>query len=214
MIKEWAEDIRIKTKNMNREQTAEYIRNYYWYHILLSVLALGLTILLAYHLTWGRQRTDFTLVIINQKVDFSRDEEIRDAFSKSSGIRDKYIHIDSDYLISYDDVKLEGVNVSHLEKFFFNWSSKDLDAVVMPESFYASCTRQKAAFTELSSVWQDFMPLSSMFQQDGENIGVYLEDTKLARYLVSSKDDPVVVLFPVDTKHEEAREKFLQYILE
>ena len=45
MIKEWAEDIRSKTKNMSKEQRAEYVMTYYWYHILLGALFLGLALM-------------------------------------------------------------------------------------------------------------------------------------------------------------------------
>lgn len=89
MIREWVEDIRIKTKDMGLGQKAEYVLNYYWYHILLSVLALGILLLGIYHITWGKKMVEFSLVLVNQDINYKRDREICKEFAAASGIREK-----------------------------------------------------------------------------------------------------------------------------
>ena len=38
---------------MTRKKKLEYIVDYYWYHILIAAIGLGLFILLIYHIGWG-----------------------------------------------------------------------------------------------------------------------------------------------------------------
>ena len=60
-------------------------------------------------------------------------------FSKASGIDVNRMDINSDYNISYGDMHLEGINESSYEKFFLKWQNGELDAVILPESFYEYC---------------------------------------------------------------------------
>lgn len=53
MVRKWISDIREKTKDMDRQQAAEYVLTYYWYHMLLTAVSLGLVILVIYHIGWG-----------------------------------------------------------------------------------------------------------------------------------------------------------------
>lgn len=56
MLKKWIKDIRVKTKNMDRKETIEYIAAYYWYHILIAAVVLIIISIAVYHLAWGKQK--------------------------------------------------------------------------------------------------------------------------------------------------------------
>lgn len=187
----WIADIREKTKDMNKNQKIEYICNYYWYHILIGCILLGLLLLLIYHIGWGKKEKDFSCVIVNQEIDLKRDRELSESFGEFSGLDKKKISIDSDYQISYGDKILEGVNESSYEKFFFHWSSGETDAMIMPESFYEYCIKQNGEFS-------------------GEKL--YLKDTWLKEILRDDERDPVLVVFAAQSKHKEACRSFVEYV--
>lgn len=190
-MKKWIKDIREKTKDMNREQTIEYICNYYWYHILIGCILLGLVLLLIYHIGWGKKEKEFSCVIVNQEIDFKRDRELSEDFCEFAGLDKKKVSIDSDYQISYADKELEGVNESSYEKFFFNWSAGEIDAMIMPESFYKYCLRQNGEFAEER---------------------IYVKDTRLKDILRDDTEDPVLLVFAAQTRHEDNCSLFLKYV--
>lgn len=217
MIKKWAEDIRTKTENMTRQQKTEYVLTYYWYHILLTALAVGILILCVYHVLSQNQKAAFTVVIVNQKIDYSRDQAVAEEFAAYADIQADRLTIDSDYQISYDGVKLEGINESSFDKFFFNWSAGVLDAIVMPESFFRYCIRQNGEMTELDE-WLAKDELERMSSQilehDGKRQGIYLENTWLASLFTDNPDDRLILVFPSNGKHGDMCGLFLDCMLD
>lgn len=216
MMKKWADDIRQKTEGMDWRQRGEYIGTYYWYHILIGLLLLGLCLLVIYHINWGKQERAFSLALVNQEIDFDRDRVIQEKFSEFSGISEKEILVNSDYLISYEGMKLKEVNESSYEKFFFNWSAGELDAVIMTESFYEYCKTQGGEFAGLSEFLEEetIRGQEKLFYQDkGIATGIYVAQTKLARYLICEGEDDVLLVFPKETRHRAADKKFLEYLL-
>lgn len=224
-MKNWANDIRTKTKHMDRNAKTEYILNYYWYHILLGFLTLGLLILGVYHITWGKKRTELSLVIVNQEINAKRDKQLRDDFADFSAIPKKQVQVDSDYMISYADVQLEGINESSYEKFFFGWSAGAIDAVIMPESFYHYCQEQNGRFLPLTQLADCVRPESKdrseskdpsdsenqFLKEDGICYGVYVEQSNLSAYFIDNANDPYVLVFPTEAKHQKAAGRFLEY---
>lgn len=191
MMKKWIADIREKTKDMSRSQKIEYIRNYYWYHILIGCILLGLSVLFIWHIGWGKKEEAFSCVIVNQKTDYERDSSLARKFSAYAGLEEEEVSVDSDYQISYGDKKLEGVNESSYEKFFFNWSAGVTDAMIMPESFYDYCILQGGVFTE------DKIPI---------------KETRLRDVFEEEEGDPVVLVFAADSRHKKACGLFLDYL--
>lgn len=232
MIRKWAEDIKVKTRDMDRDAKVEYVMNYYWYHILLGALMMGLLILGIYHVTWGKKKIDFSMVIVNQEINYARDEGIQDAFAEFAGLPSKHVQVDSDYMISYDGVRLEGINESSFEKFFFSWAAGSIDAIVMPESFYRYCKEQNGTFVELEELLaaagadgQGGISAETaeavqngqkkiFLQEDERCMGVYVEETGLSEYFIHDEQDPYVLVFPTDLTHKGAAGKFLEYALE
>lgn len=192
-MRKWIEDIRQKTADMDRKQAFGYIAGYYWYHILIVFIMMGIMILLVYHIGWGDRRKEFTCVIINQETDYARDKRLAKEFGAFSDRKADEILIDSDYQISYGDKQLESIKESSYEKFFFNWQAKEIDAMVMPQSFYDYCLDQGGEFME-------------------EKIPV--EATRLGDLLTEEDADPVYLVFAADTKHKKACAQFREYLCE
>lgn len=176
---------------MTRKKKLEYIVDYYWYHILIAAIGLGLFILLIYHIGWGSRSKEFTCVLVNQEVDYARDQKLAEQFGAYAGIESEKILIDSDYQISYRDKQLESVKESSYEKFFFNWQAGEIDAMIIPESFYEFCLDLGGEFMEKM---------------------IPVRETKIKGTLAEEKDDPVYLMFAADTEHKSACELFENYL--
>lgn len=223
MFKKWIEDIRVKTKNMDRKGTIEYIAAYYWYHILTAAIVLVLISITVYHLAWGRQKKSFTLAIVNQQIDYERDERLLNQFSESSGIKSRKLSVDSDYLFSYGDIKLEGVNENSFEKFFLGWSSGFIDAAVIPESLYRYCISQDGVFTGLEEICPDILQKDNeererreacLYIDDGKYTGIYIEKTKFAKdFIIDSSDPAILVFLENNNSHMAQCRKFIKFVL-
>lgn len=217
MFKKWIEDIRGKTENMGGRQKAEYVLAYYWYHILIAAVLCAIVALLVYHLAWGKQKAVFSLAIVNQEIDYARDERLLGQYAESSGISSRRISVDSDYLLSYDNVKLTGVKESSFEKFFLSWSVGGIDAAIMPVSFYQYCKGKDGDFAGLEEILQEGMAGRDgcVYQDNGKNMGIYIEETKLAGDFKMSDEDPVILVFlKSGSRHQEECRGFLEFVLE
>lgn len=220
MIRKWITDIREKTENMSREQAIEYVRNYYWYHILIVAVFLGIFMLLIYHVGWGDRTKEFYCVLVNQKIDFERDEELAHGFAESSGIREKKVSVNSDYQISYPGNKLEDINESSYEKFFFNWAAGDVDAVIMPESFYRYCKEQEGEFADLKR-WAENSGMdaealiedSVLYEEQGSFPALYIKKTCLSDFVEDRDEDPVLLVFPRNSDNGKNSRIFFNYVL-
>ena len=220
MINKWITDIREKTKDMSREQVFEYIRNYYWYHILIICLLFGLLILVIYHIGWGDRKKDFYCARVNQRIDFDRDRQIAQDFASESGIKEKRISVNSDYLISYPGNELEEINESSYEKFFFNWAKGDIDAVIMTESFYRYCLEQEGEFMDLKSWIEEggmdaaaLIEDSVLYEEQGSFPALYINKTCLSDLVEDGEEDPVLLAFPKASDHGKNGRKFFDYVL-
>ena len=216
MLKKWIEDIRVKTKNMDGRQKAEYILAYYWYHILIAVLLLAIICLLIYHLAWGRQKTVFSLAIVNQEIDYARDEKLLGQYAESSGISRKLLSFDSDYILSYDDVKFEGTQESSFEKFFLSWSVGAIDAAVMPVSFYLYCKEKDGEFVGIEEILPDAVVSrrDCLYQDNGKYMGVYVGETGIAEnFRLDDKDSVILVFLRNSNKSLEECRRFLEFVL-
>lgn len=202
-------DIKEKTSNMTRRETWSYILTYYWYHILGSVSIIALILLFGIHYLTGNQHPVFTCVMVNQEVDSVRDKSIENTFSAYAELPSKRVVVDSGYNFSYGTLKLEGVNESAYERFFFQWQNKELDAVVMPESFYEYCRELGGEFRELDGIKE------GTFQRymDGDScIALVLGNDSLSEKISGKTDEKLLLVFPKTGKHEESCHVFVKYL--
>lgn len=186
-MKSWILDIKNKTKDMDMPHTIEYIANYYWYHILLFILFLTISGIFIYHIFLGNTEKDFNCVIVNQEIDYDRDKQLANDFATFTNQNSNKISIDSDYVFSYDNVKYESANESSYEKFFFNWSAGEIDAMIIPSSFYTHCKNLGGEF---------------LFEE------IPIKNTILAKYF-KTDDEDYFLLFPSNTKHVNECNLFL-----
>ncbi len=209
-------EISRKTEGMNQSQKWEYIFTYYWYHILLIVLGIGIFVLLVRHLFFQKPPKEFVCVMINQAIRYERDEMLQEEFSKILKVPSDRVLIDSDYVFSYEGKQLEGANESSYEKFFFRWAVKELDAVVMPESFYRHCRELEYEFMDLDfllteeeiTLWK-----KQMLFEDGRYKGLYLSDSYFMSYLNQEEEDPLLLVFLTGETHLKAKQKFLKFAM-
>ena len=155
MIRWWKgilKDIQDKTGQMDKDQKLEYIFTYYWYHILIAAIGLGIFVLLIYHIFFGEKPKEFTCVMVNQAIDYERDERLLEDFAADSGILAERISIDSNYVFSYVGKQLEGANESSYDKFFFGMGAGELNAAVIPESFYRYCMELEYEFVNIGDM--------------------------------------------------------------
>lgn len=210
-MRNYIREIRENTAGMQRQEKAEYILTYYWYHILGLAAAVGLVLFLIIHFGFREAPPLFTCVMVNQEINFARDEEMEEGFAGMSGIDKERLEINSDFNISYKDTKLEGVNESSYEKFFFKWQNKELDAVIMPESFFEYCKELGGGFYSLDRWDTEGLPI---YASDGVPMAVKAEETGLADYLENGADETLLLVFPDTGQHLEECGEFLKFIQE
>ena len=209
-IQKCISDIRTKTAKMNRGESIAYVITYYWYHILLTVAFVGLFLFLIIHFAFGNRKPVFTCVLVNQEINYSRDGELENAFADFAEAKANRIDIDSNYNMSYGDVKLEGVNESSYEKFFFKWRNKELDAVILPESFYRFCKEMGGEYRGLDELDTGDLPL---YEDGGEHTGILIDETGFGeKWITNETGEKLLLVFPGDGKHEEMCQKFLDFV--
>lgn len=101
---------------------------------MLGILAvLVLLIFLVVHFAFQEEKPFFKCALVNQKIDSDRDVVLSEEFATFLGLDAKRIVFDSDYVISYKEAeeKQDAGNESGFDKFFFQWSKGELDAVIL-----------------------------------------------------------------------------------
>lgn len=209
MGKYW-KDIREKTSGMSRQEACSYVLTYYWYHILITVSIIALIFLFFTHYAFGNKKPLFTCIIVNQEMDTARDGRLAERFAKETGLPEKQVVIDSDYNFSYDDLKLEGVNEGSYEKFFFQWRNEEIDAVILPESFYRHCRKMGGEFRVLEE--SDIKGFEA-YMDEGQRRAVILGADSFMEKVTGKQDEKLLLAFPSSGKHTEESREFLDYIL-
>lgn len=149
MIKKYIDDIREKTSDMTVKEKTAYIIAYYWYHILGTVFIIALIFLFTAHYCFGNKKPVFMCSIVNQNIDESQTGDMAESFAEKFDLPVSQVVISADYIFSYGNVILKNVNESSYEKFFFQWRNKEIDAVILSESFYLYIKDMGGEFKEL-----------------------------------------------------------------
>ena len=200
MLKRWISDIREKTSEMGRREKLSYVMTYYWYHMLIAVAVVALIVLFGSRFALKKE-PEFTCVAVNQWMDAAWEKDIAEGFSKESGVEPDRIVVDSSYHFSYDDVKLENVNESSYEKFFLKWQNGELDAVILPESFYKHCIEMSGRFLEVDEMDTGGLEL---YEDRGKHTAVVLD--------TDSDGEALLLAFPSSGTHKETCSKFLSFM--
>ncbi len=201
--------IRENTAGMTGREKAEYIGAYYWYHILGLAAALGLVLFLILHFGFREAPPAFTCVLVNQDINFARDQKLGEDFARAAGLSADQVEVDSDFNLSYGNIQLEGVNESSYEKFFFKWRNQELDAVLMPESFYEYCKELGGAFYSLEQWDIQGLPV---YEESGAPAAIKAEKTGLAEYLNNETGEALLLAFPDTGKNQEQCGAFLEFL--
>lgn len=204
MIREWIRDIRDKTKDMNRQKTIEYIADYYRVHITLLCLALVVTVTVVYNFTAGRRTIAFDCAIVNTQTDDERDAKLEKEIAEVLGIKSGNVRVDSAYQVATaksetnDRIQTGGTDYSGYDKFFFELGNRELDVVIMPKSLMEYCTELGEELNTIGGSGKTWM---------------YLSDTVLRDEVSEDPDDPMVIVFPKDSRGEENASVFCQKYL-
>lgn len=201
MVKEWIRDIREKTENMGRDEKIRYIADYYWGHIALCCLIVFIAFLLVYNFTLGRHTVSLECAIVNTQTDDERDEKLERQIADTLGLKEQEVQVDSAYQVEVQDQKKTegGTDYSGYDKFFFELGNRELDIVVMPESLMQYCTELGEELNEIGSEGKTW---------------VYLKDTAIGNDVTENKGDPMVVVFPKNSRHEANASQLCESLLE
>lgn len=206
-MKKYIEDIREKTSGMSRKEACAYVWTYYWYHIAGILAIIALTLLFTAHYAFGNKKPVFTCILVNQEADSAGVQEAEKEFAEYAGLPREQVVISSDYTFSYDEVRLEGVNEGSYEKFFFQWRNEEIDAVIIPESFYQHIREMGGVFRTLEET-EGLAP----YLDDGVCTAVLLGYDTFTEKVSGKKDEKLLLAFPDTGKHEEECRSFLQYL--
>lgn len=211
-MKNYVREIGAKTAGMSAKDRVSYVFAYYWYHMLGFIAGIGLSLFLILHsavVLTGAERPEFTCVLVNQEINPERDKEIGRSFAEAAGKNAEKITVDSDYNISYGSIKLEGANESSYEKFFFRWRNEELDAVILPESFYEYIKSLGGTCSDLGGFETGGLPL---YEDEGTAAAVLIEETEIRELLVNETGERLLLIFPQNSGHREACQEFLYFL--
>lgn len=208
-MKKYIEDIREKTSGMTRKEKGAYIWTYYWYHILGILSIITLILLFVLHYGFGNKKPVFTCVLVNQETGTSQTQDMAENFAGKYGLPVKQVVISADYTFSYGDVILEGVNESSYGKFFFQWRNKEIDAVILPESFYLYVKEMGGEFKELDEeLVENFIP----YMDNCVCTAIVLGNDSFTEKISGKKDEKLLLAFPETGIHTKECEMFLEFL--
>ena len=204
--------IKDNTKDMNRKETVQYIFTYYWYHMLGVLAVLALLIFLVVHFAFPEEKPFFKCALVNQKIDSDRDVVLSEEFATFSGLDAKRIVFDSDYVIFYKETeeKQDAENESGFDKFFFQWSKGELDAVILTKDFLEYCTSVGGEYYSADELETKDLNLC----EAGGTKAIDLTGTKLESELDGTEKEDLVLVFPATGIHKEMCQKYIDFLSE
>ena len=208
-MKEYIAEIKEKTSGMSKKEVCIYVMEYYWYHILGITATIALVLLFVSHYASGNEKPVFTCVLINQETGIEEAQEMAKDFAISSGLPEEQVIISPDYTFSYGNVLLEGVNESSYEKFFFQLGNNEIDAIVMPESFYLYIREMGGMFQKLD---KKMVKEFETYTDNGICTAVVLGKDSFTEKVIGKKDEKLLLAFPDNSRHKEECGQFLRFI--
>lgn len=210
-LRRYLDDIKEKTVGTSRREKVSYVFTYYWYHILIIISIIVLIFFTVRFYVFGNQKPEFTCILVNQEMDDDRDARIAQIFAEENGLDPERVIVDSDYVFSYGDVRLQGVNESSYDKFFLKWGNEEIDAVILSESMYEFCREMQGEFRRLEDM--DTSGFET-YTDGGEVTAVVLGIDKFMEEATGTTEEKMLLAFPDNGKHAELCDDFLQCIIE
>ena len=180
---------------------------------MLGVLAvLALLIFLVVHFAFPEEKPFFKCALVNQKIDSDRDVVLSEEFATFSGLDAKRIVFDSDYVISYKEAeeKQDAGNESGFDKFFFQWSKGELDAVILTKDFLKYCTSVGGEYYSAD----EFEIKDLNLCEAGGTKAIDLTGTKLESELDGTEKEDIVLVFTATGIHKEMCQKYIDFLSE
>lgn len=180
---------------------------------MLGILAvLALLIFLVVHFAFPEEKPFFKCALVNQKIDSDRDVVLSEEFATFSGLDAKRIVFDSDYVISYKEAeeKQDAGNESGFDKFFFQWSKGELDAVILTKDFLKYCTSVGGEYCSAD----EFETKDLNLCEAGGIKAIDLTGTKLESELDGTEKEDLVLVFTATGIHKEMCQKYIDFLSE
>ena len=180
---------------------------------MLGILAvLALLIFLVVHFAFPEEKPFFKCVLVNQKIDSDRDVVLSEEFATFSGLDAKRIVFDSDYVISYKktEEKQDAGNESGFDKFFFQWSKGELDAVILTKDFLKYCTSVGGEYYSAD----EFETKDLNLCEAGGSKAIDLTGTNLESELDGTEKEDLVLVFTATGIHKEMWQKYIDFLSE
>ena len=155
---------------------------------MLGILAvLALLIFLVVHFAFPEEKPFFKCALVNQKID-------------------------SDYVISYKEAeeKQDAGNESGFDKFFFQWSKGELDAVILTKDFLKYCTSAGGEYYSAD----EFETKDLNLCEAGGTKAIDLTGTKLESELDGTEKEDLVLVFTATGIHKEMCQKYIDFLSE
>jgi len=158
--------------------------------------------------TFPAAKTEFTCVLVNQQIDYERDQELEKEFAGQSGMAKKQIVIDSDYNVSYPGNELGDDSKNSFDKLFLKWSNGEVDAIVMTDDFLEYCVSVGGEFYDAGKFRTGDL---SVCRMDGAS-GIDLTECKTKLGLESAGDEKLILVFPKEGSRKEMCQRFIDFI--
>jgi uncharacterized membrane protein YesL len=197
--------------------------------VLFGLLAVCLIIGLGYHFIFNGNDCCFNLAVVNSyaKESDGKLSENLDNMFELDGNR-KYAYVDTEYQISYET---DGVNIENIaadnsfyDKFFLNIRTGQIDAAIIPKSFFDYCNSLGNIFYDVGYVLSDEQEdsFSNRFvvgkTEDGDHkngieVGKcnYLKETGIT-FIDVNRDDEYILVFPINGSHIDKCRDFVDHI--
>ena len=208
-------NIKEKTHGMTGRERAGYILTYYWYHLLGIGGAVGLLVFLIVHFAFPDPPPVFSCAIVNQEIDYERDEVLAADFARAAELERASIVIDSNYHISFTEER-SAENESAFDKLFFKWAGQELDAVIMSEDFLRYCISVGGEFYSAQEIENGSTNTEIAWSQVENMWVIPVWETALRDYLDKTeeelKEENILLAFPREGKNLETCRKFVTFI--
>lgn len=157
---------------------------------MLGILAvLALLIFLVVHFAFPEEKPFFKCALVNQKIDSDRDVVLSEEFATFSGLDVKRIVFD---------------------KFFFQWSKGELDAVILTKDFLKYCTSVGGEYYSAD----EFETKDLNLCEAGGTKAIDLTGTKLESELDGTEKEDLVLVFTATGIHKEMCQKYIDFLSE